>query len=155
MRHPLVAKLFWINFPCHKEQTMRDSPLPIVRVVHLDLPSCERFFIEDDHNRVWTGQSFEAEGEVLFAHHCDAALEAQAILKGHFQGLRPQWYTAPVFIEVLSRTPVSMVKVATYLSMACRLNLNTSEHGNGPVSSLVLPRIEWKDIQPLKEPPNV
>ena len=57
---------------------------------------------------------------------------------------RSQW---PLTIEVYSNEPVTMNDVAMYLSKASRLFLNTTDHGNGPGSSLILPQIEWHRIK--------
>jgi hypothetical protein len=49
---------------------------------------------------------------------------------------------------------VPVADIAQYLSRGSRLYLDTTEHGNGPGDSLVLPRIEWSRIRPIKEFPN-
>ena len=111
-----------------------------------------RFTILDAQDRPWNGQEFGTTG-VLYARHNDAATDAQNILRSHFDG-EPQRYVVPLYVEVYSHEgPVPLGEVAKYLSEASRLYLNTTDHGNGPSDSLVLPRIEWHRIKPIKEFP--
>ena len=127
--------------------------LPILHVVQVGNPQFERYLIEDEKERVWTGHEFGQPG-VLFADHNQAATEVQTILKSHFPGVGPVKYTAPVVIEVYSPEPIDVAQVAMYLSACSKLRLNTAEHGNGPGTSLVLPMIDWSRIEQVKESPN-
>lgn len=120
--------------------------LPILSIVSTGTPQFRRFQIADDKDRLWTGTAFGPTG-VLYAKHNDAAIDIQTILKGHFKGIEPVRFTAPVLIEVYSHEPLPVADVARHLSRASRLYLNTPEHGNGPGSSLVLPWIEWHRIR--------
>lgn len=113
-----------------------------------------RFLISDARDRLWNGHEFGPTG-VIYADPNAAATDVQNILKKNFEGVEPQRYVVPVCIEVLNHAgPVPVAEVAKYLSRVSRLFLNTTEHGNGPGDSLVLPRIEWHRIEPLKECPN-
>ena len=128
--------------------------LPILYVVPAgssdDFP---RFTILDAQDRPWNGQEFGPTG-VLYARHNDAATDAQNILRSHFDG-EPQRYVVPLFVEVYSHEEsVPVAEVAEYLSRCSRLYLNTTENGNGPGDSLVLPRIEWSRIKPIKGLPH-
>ena len=127
--------------------------LPILRVVQVNTPHVERYVIEDQKQRVWTGNSFRSHSPALYATHSDAAKEVQTILKKNFEGVEPQRYVVPVCIEVFSHEPVEVAHVAKYLSRVSQLFLNTTDHGNGPSNSLVLPWIEWHRIEPSKELP--
>ena len=128
--------------------------LPTLYVVQIGNDEFERYLIEDQEERVWTGKQFDSEGGVLFARHNDAAVESQNILKSHFKG-EPQRYVVPLYIEVYSHAgPVPVAEIAEYLSRASRLFLDTTEHGNGPGDSLVLPWIDWSRIKQIKEFPN-
>lgn len=123
---------------------MAKKRLPILYVVQLGSEEFERYLIRDQEERVWTGEQFDSEGGALFARHNDAATETQNILKRNFNGVEPQRYVVPLYVEVYSHAePVPLAEVAKYLSEASRLYLNTTDHGNGPSDSLVLPRIEW------------
>lgn len=134
---------------------MAKKRLPILYVVQIGESEFERYVIEDQQNQVWTGKQFDSEGGVLFARHNDAAIESQNILKTNFTGVEPQRYVVPLYVEVLNHAgPVPVSKVAEYLSRGSRLFLDTTEHGNGPGDSLVLPWIEWHRIKPIKEFPN-
>jgi hypothetical protein len=134
---------------------MTAKRLPILHVVQVGDPDFERFIIEDQHERVWTGERFDSAGGALFALHHEAAIAAQNILKTHFEGVAPQRFVVPLYVEVLNHAgPVPMAEVAGYLSRGSRLYLNTDEHGNGPADALVLPRIEWSRIKPIKEFPH-
>lgn len=134
---------------------MANNPLPILYVVQIGEPEIQRFVIEDEQDRVWTGERFDSQGAALFARHNDAAVEAQNILKANFDGVKPQRFVVPLYVEVLNHAgPVSMNEIAQYLSHGARLYLDTREHGNGPGDSLVLPRIEWHRIRPIKECPH-
>lgn len=105
-----------------------------------------RFTILDDKDRLWNGQEFGPTG-VLYARHNDASTAAHDILRSHFDG-EPQRYIVPLYVEVYSHAePVPVDEVAKYLSGASRLYVNTTEHGNGPGDSLVLPWIEWHRIE--------
>ena len=124
--------------------------LPILRVVQIGSDEFERYLIEDEQERVWTGEQFDSEGAALFAMHNDAATEAQNILKRNFNGVEPQRYVVPLYVEVLNHAgPVPVAEVAKYLSLGSRLYLDTTEHGNGPGDSLVLPWIEWHRIKEI------
>lgn len=129
--------------------------MPVLRVVQIGNDEFERYLIEDQEERVWTGKQFDSEGGVLFARHNEAAVEAQNILKKNFEGVEPQRFVVPLYVEVLNHTgPVPLAEVAKYLSEASRLYLNTNDHGNGPGDSLVLPWIDWSRIEPIKEFPH-
>ena len=130
----------------------KQRKLPILYVV-LAGSSDEfpRFTILDAQDRHWNGREFGPTG-VLYARHNDAATDTQNILRSHFDG-EPQRYVVPLFVEVYSHErPVPLADVAEYLSNASRLYINTTEHGNGPSDSLVLPRIEWHRMK--KESPH-
>lgn len=134
---------------------MAKEPLPILYVVQIGQAKFERFVIEDEQDRVWTGERFDSDGGALFAKHNDAATEAQSILKANFKGVEPQRFVVPLFVEALNHAgPVPMNEIAQYLSRGSRLYIDTTEHGNGPGDSLVLPRIEWHRIRPIKECPH-
>lgn len=134
---------------------MANIPLPILYVVQIGESEFQRFVIEDEQDRVWTGERFESGGGALFAKHNDAATEAQNILKANFKGVEPQRFVVPLYVEVLNHAgPVPVAEIAHYLSSGARLYLDTTEHGNGPGDSLVLPRIEWHRMRPIKESPN-
>lgn len=134
---------------------MAKEPLPILYVVQIGQAQFERFVIEDEQDRVWTGERFDSDGGALFAKHNDAATEAQEILKANFKGCEPQRFVVPLYVEVLNHAgPVPVAEIAQYLSTGVRLYLDTREHGNGPGDSLVLPRIEWHRIKKIKEFPH-
>lgn len=129
--------------------------LPTLFVVQIGESHYERFVIADDQDRVWTGERFDSQGAALFAKHNDAATEAQTILKANFKGCEPQRFVVPLYVEVLNHAgPVPVADIAQYLSRGSRLYLDTTEHGNGPGDSLVLPRIEWSRIKKIKEFPH-
>lgn len=129
-----------------------ERQLPILFVVESGSPDFQRWMISDDKDRLWDGQDFGPNG-LLYARHNDAAVDARDILRGHFGGIRPVRYIVPLFVESLCHRPVPVAEVAQYLSRASRLYVNTSEHGNGPGNSLVLPWIEWSRIKEVKEFP--
>ena len=132
-----------------------ERPLPILRVVQIGNDEFERYLIEDQEERVWTGERFGSEGGALFARHNEAAIEAQYILKKNFKGVEPQRFVVPLYVEVLNHGgPVPVVEIAEYLSRGSRLYLDTTEHGNGPGDALVLPWIDWSRIKPIKELPH-
>lgn len=127
-----------------------ERQLPILYVVESGPSDFQRWMISDDRDRLWSGQVFGQNG-VLYARHNDAAVDAQNILRGHFGGIQSVKYVVPLFVESLSHKPLPVPEVAQYLSRASRLYVNTSEHGNGPGDSLVLPWIEWSRIKEVKE----
>ncbi len=134
---------------------MAKKQLPILYVVQIGSEEFQRYVIEDQQDRVWTGERFDSQGAALFARHNDAAIEAQAILKKNFKGVEPQRFVVPLYVEVLSHAgPVPLADVAEYLSRGSRLFLDTTEHGNGPGDALVLPWIDWSRIKPIKEFPH-
>lgn len=129
--------------------------LPILYVVQIGSDEFQRYLIRDQEERVWTGNQFDSEGGALFARHNEAAIEAQNILKQNFKGVEPQRFVVPLYVEVLSHAgPVPLAEVAEYLSRGSRLYIDTTEHGNGPGDSLVLPWIDWSRIKPIKESPH-
>lgn len=131
----------------------KERQLPVLYVVESGSPDFQRWMISDDRDRLWGGEDFGQNG-VLYTRHNDAAVDAQNILRGHFGGIQPVKYVVPLFVESLSHRPVPVAEVAQYLSRASRLYVNSSEHGNGPGDSLVLPRIEWHRIEEVKEFPH-
>jgi hypothetical protein len=131
----------------------KERQLPVLYVVESGSPDFQRWMISDDRDRLWGGEDFGQNG-VLYARHNDAAVDAQDILRGHFGGIQPVRYVVPLFVESLSRRPVPVAEVAQFLSRASRLYVNTSEHGNGPGDSLVLPWIEWSRIKEVKGFPH-
>lgn len=134
---------------------MANHPLPILYVVEIGEPEFQRFIIEDEQDRVWTGERFDSQGAALFARHNDAAVESQNILKANFKAVEPQRFVVPLYVEVLNHAgPVPVAEIAQYLSNGTRLYLDTREHGNGPGNSLVLPRIEWSRIRAVREVPQ-
>lgn len=134
---------------------MANNPLPILYVIQTGEPEFQRYVIGDQQERVWTGERFASQGAALFARHNDAATEAQNILKRNFDGVEPQRYVVPLYVEVLNHAgPVLTIEIAQYLSDVSRLHLNTTEHGNGPGDALVLPWIDWNRIKPIKEFPH-
>ena len=129
--------------------------LPILCVVQVNNPHAERYVIEDQKQRVWSGNRFSSHNPTLYAKHNDAAVEVQSILKRNFEGVEPQRFVVPLYVEVLNHAePVPVAEVAKYLSFGSRLYLNTTEHGNGPGDDLVLPWIEWHRIELIKEFPH-
>ncbi len=134
---------------------MANNPLPILYVVQIGEPDFQRFVIEDEQDRVWTGERFDSDGGALFAKHNDAATEAQSILKANFKGVESQRFVVPLYVEVLNHAgPMPVAEIAQYLSHGARLYIDTREHGNGPGDSLVLPKIDWSRIRPIKEFPH-
>ena len=134
---------------------MAKKRLPILYVVQVGESEFDRYVIEDQHQQVWTGKHFDSKGGALFAKHNDAAIEGQNILKRNFNGVEPQRFIVPLYVEVLNHAgPVPADEIAQYLSASSRLYLDTTEHGNGPGDSLVLPRIDWSRIKPIKEFPH-
>jgi len=131
---------------------MAKQRLPILRVVQFG-KEFERYSIEDEQAQIWDGQKFSQSG-VVYANHNHAATDVQAILKSNFEGVKPQRYVVPLYVEALSHEPITIAEVAQYLSRSSRLFLNTTDHGNGPDNSLVLPWIDWSRIKQIKEFPN-
>ena len=75
--------------------------LPTLRVVQIGSDEFERYLIEDQEERVWTGEQFDSQGGALFARHNEAAIEAQSILKKNFEAVEPQRFIVPLYVEVL------------------------------------------------------
>jgi hypothetical protein len=74
-------------------------------------------------------------------------LDTQQILRNYFAGIQPAVYVAPVVIEVFAHEPIHQAQVALHLSEAARLYMNNPEHGHGPDGSLVLPCIDWGQME--------
>jgi hypothetical protein len=130
---------------------MEKKRLPILRVMQIGTKEFERYLIEDEKSRkVWTGDRFSTlHKPTIYADPNAAATEVQNILKKNFAGVEPQRYVVPVCIESFSHEPVTVAQVAQYLSRVSQLFLNTTDYGNGPGNSLVLPRIEWHRIEQI------
>ena len=134
---------------------MANQRLPILRVVQVGNDDFNRYQIADEQEQLWNGQQFQPERGILYADLNVASTDVQSILKKNFEGVKPVKYVVPLTIEVFSNEPVPVNDVAMYLSRASRLYLNTTDHGNGPGSSLILPQIEWHRIKQIKESPKV
>ena len=133
------------------EPLAKKRELPPLRVVQIGSDELDRYLIEDQEERAWTGEQFDSQGAALFARHNDAAIRSQNILRRNFNGAEPQRFVVPLYVEVLNHAgPVPVAEVAEYLSSASRLYIDTTEHGNGPGDSLVLPWIDWSRIKPIK-----
>ena len=132
---------------------MSGKRLPILTVYRCG-KQFERFIIQDDERRVWTGEQFGSGRAALFASQSDACFKVHDILKNQFVGIEPKRYVVPCFVGVFSDEPVSEVDVARFLSQATKLSLRTNEFGNGPNNCLVLPVIDWKRIEHIEEFPN-
>ena len=121
--------------------------LPILTVLQLH-NQFDRFVIRDEKNRDWNGEKFTKKGTPsLYADHDLACRDGHDILKQHFVDVQPVRFIVPIFVDVLSREPVDRVDVARYLCQTSRLVLDTSKNGNGPGNSLVLPVIDWRQIE--------
>jgi hypothetical protein len=130
--------------------------LPILSAVPIDSANIERWVIEDEHERRWTGDGFAVDKiGSLYAHRNVAIGDIHKILKSHFADVPPVRYVVPLVVEVYNHEPIEVVKLARYLSQASSLNLRISELGNGPGDSLVLPTIEWSGIKPLERNDDV
>ena len=128
---------------------MANQRLPILRVVQVGNEDFNRYHIADEQEQLWNGQQFQPDRGILYADHNVACTDVQSILRKNFEGVKPVKYVVPLTIEVFSNEPVPVNDVAMYLSKASRLFLNTTDHGNGPGSSLVLPQIEWHRIKQI------
>ena len=133
---------------------MANQRLPILRVVQVGNDDFNRYQIADEQEQLWNGEGFESEKGILYADHNVASEDVQTILKQNFEGVKAVKYVVPLYVEVFSNEPVPVNDVAMYLSRASRLFLNTTDHGNGPNGSLVLPQIEWSRIKQIKERSN-
>lgn len=122
--------------------------LPILTVVQTS-DQFERFFIRDEKDRVWTGDKFQpgTQRPTLYADDFDVCSTVHKILKGYFPGVEPVRYVVPMVVEVYSHEPVPESEIAQYLSRTATLQMNLPKHGNGPGSSLVLPRIDWHRME--------
>lgn len=130
------------------------NKLPILEIQPLQ-GVVDRFFIQNDKGEVWNGIEFVSKGRSkLFADFQDAAVETQVILKKLFDGHGSVKFVVPVFVEVFSNGMVYPEDIANYLSNACRLQVNTHEHGHGPQDSLVTTKIDWGRIEQMKEFPD-
>ena len=128
---------------------MANQRLPILRVVQVGNDDFNRYHIANEQEQLWNGQQFQPDRGILYADHNVACTDVQSILRKNFEGVKPVKYVVPLTIEVFSNEPVPVNDVAMYLSKASRLFLNTTDHGNGPGSSLVLPQIEWHRIKQI------
>ena len=128
---------------------MANQRLPILRVVQVGNEDFNRYHIANEQEQLWNGQQFQPERGILYADLNVASTDVQSILKKNFEGVKPVKYVVPLTIEVFSNEPVPVNDVAMYLSRASRLFLNTTDHGNGPGSSLILPQIEWHRIKQI------
>lgn len=130
---------------------MSKKKLPVLRVAPFGPPAFRRFQIVNDAGEVWNGDAWEPIGGRVYAAHNAAAAESQRILKSHFEGVEPRRYIAPLVIEVFSDDAVHVAHIVRYLSHAIRLHIDTGEHGHGPRNSLVLPCIDWGQIEEVKD----
>ena len=128
---------------------MANQRLPILRVVQVGNDDFNRYHIANEQEQLWNGQQFQPDRGILYADHNVACTDVQSILRKNFEGVKPVKYVVPLTIEVFSNEPVPVNDVAMYLSRASRLFLNTTDHGNGPGSSLILPQIEWHRIKQI------
>lgn len=130
-----------------------EQQLPILTVVQTS-DQFERFYIQDEKDRFWTGSEFQSgpQRPTLYADDFEVCSTVHRILKGYFPDVEPVRYVVPMVVEVFSHEPVHVSDIAQYLSGAARLQMDLPKHGNGPGSSLVLPRIDWHRIE--REAPN-
>ena len=91
--------------------------LPILCVVQVNNPHAERYVIEDQKQRVWSGNRFSSHNPTLYAKHNDAAVEVQSILKRNFEGVEPQRFVVPLYVEVLNSARLRHFGAAAVLKM--------------------------------------
>ena len=72
------------------------TPLPILRLVELGNVVFARLVIEDEQFRRWIGEDFDLTGGILYACHNHAAIDAQNILRSHFEGVEPRQFVVPL-----------------------------------------------------------
>lgn len=130
---------------------MSKKKLPILRVASFGPTAFQRFQIVNDAGEVWNGDEFEPIGGRVYAAHNVAAADSQSILRSHFEGIAPKRYMAPLFVEVFSDDVIHVAHIVSYLSRATRLHIDTAEHSHGPRNSLVLPCIDWSQIEQVKD----
>ena len=58
---------------------MKKHQLPILSVVQVG-SEFGRFLIQDQNERIWTGEQFSSGGGVLYANHDDASVDVHTIL---------------------------------------------------------------------------
>lgn len=145
---------------------MATKQLPILTVFETGKVGFERFYIEDDQGRVWTGDKFEVPVHpildndgygpkpLLYNNRVEVRQSVHAIMKSHFPNVAPVKYVVPVFVEVYSLVPLDVSEVAQYLSNTASLQMNTPLNGNGPGDSLVLPAIMWHRIEEISDLPD-
>jgi hypothetical protein len=105
---------------------MANNPLPILYVVQIGEPDFQRFVIEDEQDRVWTGERFDSDGGALFAKHNDAATEAQNILRANFKGVEPERFVVPLYVEVLNHAgPVPVAEIGWPVNTATPIERET------------------------------
>jgi hypothetical protein len=133
--------------------------LPLLSIVNAGNPSLDgqsqRFVIEDEEGRKWTGQHFTTihpEAARLYASYIPAAHEVQRILKDSFKGVEPKRYMVPIMVEVYSVEPVDPTLIVHHLAKSVTVHLDTAKYGHGPQDSLVLSTIHWEGFTPVAPP---
>ena len=120
--------------------------IPILGVCQNSGPF-DRFVI-----REWNGSEFvEFQGSELYDNPNKAMLDVRKILIDKVGNVKPVRYVVPLYVDVFSHQRIDMYHVAEYLSRSATLQVDTTLHGNGYKSSLILPTVEWKYMQPVKE----
>lgn len=125
----------------------QERQIPILTVFQTS-DQFERYYIQDDRDRVWTGDKFQSgKRPTLYADDFEVRSTVHRILKGYFPGVEPVKYVVPMVVEVFSHEPLHISEVAQYLSCTASLQMDLPKHGNGPGTSLVLSRIDWHRME--------
>lgn len=103
------------------------------------------------NDQIWTGKEFSPDWSQarLYAAPNDACLDMRKIMIRASDHKPLTVYEAPTRIEVFG--DVEMRRVQQFLSRAALLRVRTSECGNGPGSSLVIPSVHWAEMRKKSE----
>lgn len=122
-------------------------------------PDFLRYRIADQFLRYWTGEGWTEPQDPTLARVYDdvndAANEVHRILRLDYSDTILRRFVAPIYLELHSDSKVSREDVIVWLSKVSKLIMNTSKHGNGPMTgTLGLCGINWNLLEEIHETPS-
>lgn len=128
----------------------------ILSVVAAGSEKFVRYRIADSYLRFWSGKDWVADEEkgLMYASSNEACVEVQRLLLLDYVDRPVRHYRAPVYLDLFSDQKIPLSDLRRWAVKVSKL-LMDNNHGNGPGKALGLCRIEWSELEELKDEGSV